>query len=59
MIGRKFQADLSVDVRGWFPAAAHDQRELQTVRGSDLHGLGLHVTDDGAGAGLTRETGTE
>lgn len=59
MIGRKFQADLSVDVRGRFAAAAHDQWELQTVWGSNLHGLGLHVTDDGARAGLTRETGTE
>lgn len=59
MVGGKFQADLSVDVRGRFAAAAHDQRELQTVRSSDLHGLGLHVTDDGARAGLTRETGIQ
>lgn len=53
MIGGELQAHLGVDVRGGLAAAAHDQRELQAVGGSDLHGLGLHVADAGAGAGLT------
>lgn len=37
MIGGELQADLRVDVRGGLTAAAHDQGELQTVRGSNLH----------------------
>lgn len=53
MIGGELQAHLGIDVRGGLAAAAHDQRELQAVGGSDLHGLGLHVADAGAGAGLT------
>lgn len=57
VIGGEFQADLSVDVRGGLAAAAHDQRELQAVGGSDLHGLSLYVADAGTRAGLARETG--
>lgn len=56
VIGGEFQADLCVNVRGGFTTTAHDQWELQTVGSSDLHWLGLHVTNTGARAGLTRET---
>lgn len=56
VIGGEFQADLSVNMRGGIAAAAHDQWELQTVGGSDLHGLSFHITDTGARAWLTRET---
>lgn len=56
VIGGELQADLGVDVRGGVPAAAHDQRELQTVGGSDLHRLSFHVSDTGAGTGLPGET---
>lgn len=53
MIGGELQAHLRVDVRGRLAAAAHYQRELEAVGGSDLHGLSLHIADAGAGTGLT------
>lgn len=56
VIRGELQANLCVNVRGGLAAAAHDQWELQTVRGSDLHRLSFHITDAGARAGLTRET---
>lgn len=56
VIGGEFQADLSVNVGGGLAAAAHDQRELQAVGGSDLHGLSFYVTDAGTRAGLAGET---
>lgn len=59
VIGGELQADLRVNVRGRLAAAAHDQWELQTVRGSDLHRLSFHITNAGARAGLTRETGAQ
>jgi len=56
VIGGELQADLRVDVGRGLPSAAHHQGELQAVGGSDLHGLGLHVAQAGAGARLTGET---
>lgn len=59
MIGGELQADLRVNVRRGLAATTHDQWELQTVRGADLHGLSFHITNTGARAGLTRETGVQ
>ena len=56
VVGGELQADLGVDVGGGLAAAAHHQGELQAVGRSDLHGLGLHVAQAGARAGLSRET---
>ena len=56
VVGGELQAHLRVDVGRGLAAAAHDQGELQRVGRPDLHGLGLHVADAGAGAGLSRET---
>ena len=55
VIGGELQADLGVDVGGGLSAAAHHQGDLQAVGRPDLHGLGLHVAQAGAGAGLSRE----
>lgn len=52
----ELQTDLSVNVRGGLPSTAHDQWELQTVGGANLHWLSFHVSDTGAWAGLARET---
>lgn len=56
MIGGKFQPNLSVNVRGWLSATAHDQRELDHIRRSDLHGLSFHVANTGSGAVIAWET---
>lgn len=56
VIGGKFQANLSVNVRGRLSATAHDQWELDHIGRSDLHGLRFHIANTGGCAVITWET---